>query len=76
MSILFDNDGEPRTRCHACGRAYEAPHSNPEHDSIYVRFEQLQRQLEELRLDIPRDVWWRVASAQAVVELLRKQVLK
>ncbi len=49
---------------------------NPEHDSLFVRFEQLERMLTETRRSIPECEMWRASEALALVKLIRSQVLK
>jgi hypothetical protein len=49
---------------------------NPNHDSLYMRFEQLNSLLEDLRKDIPSDVWWRVVDIKKLVNLIRGQLIK
>ena len=76
MSILFDREGAPTTPgCPYCGRR-DNPDHNPDHDSLYTRFEQLEGRLVDLMNNVPTDVKWRVGGAMALVQLIRSQVLK
>lgn len=64
-----------RFGCAECSPTRQYAH-NPDHDSIVLKFNQLERALDELRDNIPVDVKWRAESIRALIRLLRGQVLK